>query len=570
MVERYKKFIIKNYILLLVIFILFLQIFYLNTNITNYDGVQYSLSAREWAENGINLKSEIFYTFTNYGALTEHRFNCSLLAIIPLALFIKVFGFSLLSTQVFSFICSVIIILLLKLYVRNLFDEEVSNLAIAIYSLFPINAYITCSFLTDTYSNLWILIILILFFYGYQRKGIPSYLLLISSGILTVLSTFVRQWLPAIFVINLMYIYFYFKRFDIKIFYYILGNVLGLLSLLLIAYVFTGDYLYFINIYKNYGDEISKNHFLENPLFIFQMLFHPDYYSIVFLILPFFIIRDFMKKSREKLFFISWILFLYLSFEVFLRLFINLPRYHGYLNILIIPVSIFLVSIIKENIGNHFSKVIKILLIIFVIILLVLKNIDYSNINYLYYTNLLSIRKYYFIFSIVLSILIITYYILKYKKQFSLILTNVLPLIIIFILFSLSIFSLHTILSRSYETSVMMKTVQTIGKGKVVFYNLKNSEEPFKILCTNPTLLLPYYQKLLNNSSESGYEIVMTTTIQDFMKEGYFLFVNKASSYKWEKECFNEFNRFQKELVTNGIPLTMIYNFRNYTLWKIK
>ncbi len=115
---KYKSFFDSNFGTIFAATLIFLQIFYLNTNITNYDGVQYALTARDWAINCVDLKSEVFYTYTNYGAITEYRFNSTIIPNMILALYIKVFGFSMLSLQVYSFICSILIILLLKILFR--------------------------------------------------------------------------------------------------------------------------------------------------------------------------------------------------------------------------------------------------------------------------------------------------------------------------------------------------------------------------------------------------------------------------------------------------------------------
>lgn len=566
MVEKFKDFFVRFDIPILVIFIQFLQIFYLNTNITNYDGCQYLLSAREWAENGINLKSEIFYTFSNYGSLTEYRFNTSLLTILPLTGFFKIFGFNIISTQIYALLSSILIILLLWSFSINLFNKEISNLTILIYSLSPINAYMTASFLTDANSNLFLLIIVLCFYLGYKNKNLLSYYVIFFAGMLTLLSTFVRQWLPFIFVVNLLMVYFYFDNLNRKFIYYLLGCFIGLVSIFIGAILFTGDAFYFINIYIEYGSNISRVHFLESPLLVFPMLFHIDNFSMIFLLIPFFIVGSFLRRNKKEIFLIIWIFITYFLFEVLLRLFINLPKYHGYLNIMMIPLSIYISAFIYNNgLQARLIKYLKIVLIFNLFIILVFKYIDFSYFNYIYYSNVSTIRKLGMVFSSLAMLILSFVYFLKYKWKYI-----DYGVFILLALVILNLFTIIVMLSRSYETSIMIKSVELISEDKVRFYNLKNSEEPFRILCTNPTMLLPYYQQLLHNDKNINYEIKMVSEVNDLNeKKGYFLFVNKHSSYKWEPECFSEFEKVKQNLFLSNIPLTQIYDFGNYTLWKI-
>jgi len=126
-------------------------------------------------------------------------------------------------------------------------------------------------------------------------------------------------------------------------------------------------------------------------------------------------------------------------------------------------------------------------------------------------------------------------------------------------------------LSRAYETSVMINSIKAIGEKKVLFYNLKNSSEPFRIQCTNPTLLLPYYQVLLNNDdSKADYKLVMVNDINDLKDIGYFLFAEKNSSINpWKLDCINEISTLKNILKNNNIKIEKFKDFNNYSLWII-
>lgn len=553
------------------------------------DGNAYGLSSIYFAFESIVLKPL-------YSGILLERFRSTLLATIPIALFIRLIGLSHFSVYIYSALCLIGTNILLYNIVKTLYNVESARLSILLFTLLPLNnAYLNGSLLADAYSSFYLCLNIFLIIKSFYTKNTYKGYFLIFAGIFTVISYLSRQWVPivsfAAFVTGLFLIK---QDSDLKkkliyLLLFIIGLIIGIFLIIISFYALTGDYFYLYNLTINYSNSLTSQDlapgykFISDPLHVFKGLFNSSlsFYGILLVLIL--IYNSITGISKVNKFIIITVLVEYLFFEVLLRINLGVYLLEGYYSTFSIFIVIIIASFIaNNNLNNNTNKILMtgtIFLICFMAISFVFTLIPDKAIldvnNFItkipfpssYQLNKMNNYVFAFIILVLFSVLIVLRIFIKKNEKLILILRKVI-IIFVFISFPISLIISTRILAQKYEHSNEGKSAAKVlakdDTGKLYYF-----EENYDPINTMHFEFLQSYfiEKVrLDKELEKGiiklseYEIYQNKlkTDSDFnnIESGYIIannnysdsYVNKFESYSIRISPFlimNEYTLFK-------------------------
>ncbi|MBU0762665.1 MAG: glycosyltransferase family 39 protein [Candidatus Altiarchaeota archaeon] len=286
--------------------------------------------------------------------------------IFPIALSIKLFGFSEWSVVLFTFICSVTAVLTTFFLGKLLFNPETGLLASFLLAVYPIDVLYSTQVMTEVPLSCFMA--LSVFFFLKYARGYTRPIYLVLCGVFVGISYMIREIALILGIYFLIYILKDLIK-SRKIKYCYLYLFIGFCIVFLIEYLIY-DYLsgdgffrlkslvrYFGKSNANYGRSGSEDVFSFYPLILLNQLAKPFYYGyscwLVILSLAYFL----LKKDENIHFVAVWLAAVYLYLDagsMSLTEYILMAKRARYLAILTIPavliISRFLwIQLTKKN-----------------------------------------------------------------------------------------------------------------------------------------------------------------------------------------------------------------------------
>jgi len=320
---------------LLIIFLLSISIrvFFAN-GLSQPDSFAYAKIANDIAQ-GLDFKPDWFYNF---------RF----LFTYPLSLFFKIFGVSTHSVLIWPLLCFTIEFFVL-IKILDLLQIKINKIIPALLiAFYPIDIKASVALLPDITLSVIFAISFCLVLIGLKNKKI---MYLIASGLIVASGQFVKEYALIFNLILILVLILHIGVKDAKkyIFWLLIGNLIIIITVLLISYFKEKDFLYLYHNYisfRNIQISLIINQSIKNPISNFWLYSKTIFYSPnspYFYLLFIGLAIAYKKRAKPILIYGIWIgvLFLFLQFGFLkFRPLIMIFKSERFLTILTIPVII--------------------------------------------------------------------------------------------------------------------------------------------------------------------------------------------------------------------------------------
>ncbi len=298
----------------------------------DFDGAQYTLQAKHIADGiydpiDINLHNQGI----RYGML------------LPIAFMYMIFGVSDFSSFAFQFFISIVQIILIYFFGKELFNSNVGILAAFLLAIFPLDVNNATILEADLALSFFSLVSILFLYFAIKKERSILYFL---SGLFFAIALNTK-----IFAVLLLPLYFFMlmapsqekkmRKSNILLFS---GGVFSIFIPVMIYFLFTtGDSFYFYTIEKQVNDFLLDTNILDFFYYPKYMLLMQPYnevpmFSLYFLFLPLALLYFLWKRQKQTDMLFIWLIPVLLT----LLLIPSIPKVQRYMLFIEVPLILFL------------------------------------------------------------------------------------------------------------------------------------------------------------------------------------------------------------------------------------